>query len=328
MAYYYIIFLSEVLFKFLSVLLPILISVAFLTLAERKILAAMQKRKGPNVVGFGGLLQPFADGVKLLVKEAVLPVLVDLNVFTLAPIISLMLSLSFWALYPFTIISAFANINLGFLYILAVSSLGVYSILLAGWSTNSIYAFLGALRSAAQMISYEVSIGIILLNVFTIVGSLSLIDVVKAQQEIWFIVPCFVPFLLFLISIVAETNRAPFDLPEAEGELVAGYNVEYSGVGFVLFFLAEYNSMIFMSAFTVLLFFGGWLPIFSFLKLSPIFWFAIKTLFVLFFFVWIRAAFPRYRYDQLMRLGWKVFLPISLAWLLCVFCVIYLIDIL
>jgi len=303
--------------QFILFVLPLLLAVAFLTLAERKILAAMQRRKGPNFVGFLGLLQPLADGVKLILKETLFPTTANKHLFILAPIFTLFLSLSAWAVIPFGDHHIMVDLDLSLLYVFAISSLAVYGIVIAGWSSNSRYAFLGSLRSAAQMVSYEVSIGVIILNIVLCVGSLNFYDVVVFQRDIWFIVPFFPLFVLFFVSSLAETNRPPFDLPEAEGELVAGYKVEFSAVSFALFFIAEYANIILMSAFSVLFFFGGWLSPFSlfFFDFNPApYWFILKVLFLLFLFVWVRAAYPRYRYDQLMRLGWKVFLPLSLGY--------------
>ena len=310
-----------ILLKILGIVVPLLISVAYLTLAERKLMASMQRRRGPNVVGFMGLLQPLCDGLKLLLKEPVLPSSANTLIFLMAPVVTFLLSLIAWAAIPFNPGVVVADLNLGILYIFAVSSLGVYGIITAGWSSNSKYAFLGCLRSAAQMVSYEVSIGLIIICVILCVGSLNLTDIVLAQRQVWFVIPLFPLCFLFFISCLAETNRAPFDLPEAEAELVAGYNVEYSSMGFALFFLGEYANMILMSGLCAILFFGGWLPPFDFILFHWIpggFWFAIKICFFLFCFIWIRAAFPRYRYDQLMTLGWKVFLPLSLAWVVFV----------
>ena len=310
-----------ILLKILGIVVPLLISVAYLTLAERKLMASMQRRRGPNVVGFMGLLQPLADGLKLLLKEPVLPSSANTVIFLMAPVVTFLLSLIAWAAIPFNPGVVVADLNLGILYIFAVSSLGVYGIITAGWSSNSKYAFLGCLRSAAQMVSYEVSIGLIIICVILCVGSLNLTDIVLAQRHVWFVVPLFPLTFLFFISCLAETNRAPFDLPEAEAELVAGYNVEYSSMGFALFFLGEYANMILMSSLCSILFLGGWLPPFDFILFHWIpggFWFALKICFFLFCFIWIRAAFPRYRYDQLMTLGWKVFLPLSLAWVIFV----------
>ena len=307
--------------KILSITLPLLLGVAFLTLAERKVMASMQRRKGPNVVGIFGLFQPIADGLKLLVKEPVLPSSANLVIFLFAPVLTFLLSQVAWAVIPFGEGLVLADLNVGLLYIFAISSLGVYGIITAGWSSNSKYAFLGSLRSAAQMVSYEVSLGLILITVLLCVGSLNLTEIVLAQQKVWFFIPLFPLLIMFFISCLAETNRAPFDLPEAEAELVAGYNVEYSSMGFALFFLGEYANMIVMSSLCALFFLGGWLPQFNlaiFYWLPGVFWFGIKIVFFLFVFIWVRAAFPRYRYDQLMRLGWKVLLPLSLAWVVLV----------
>ena len=297
------------------VIAPLLISVAYLTLAERKVMGWMHLRRGPNVVGPLGLLQPFADAIKLIFKETIVPTGADRMVFLLAPIITFTLAVAGWAVIPFDAGWVIADINLGVLYLFAVSSLGVYGIIMAGWSSNSKYPFLGALRSAAQMVSYEVSIGFVIITVLLVAGSLNLSVIVESQRGLWYCVPLFPMFVVFFVSALAETNRAPFDLPESESELVSGYNVEYSALGFVLFFLGEYANMILMSAMTTLLFLGGWLPPVQVLDFIPgIIWFALKIAFLLFVFIWVRATFPRYRYDQLMRLGWKVFLPLSLLW--------------
>jgi NADH-quinone oxidoreductase subunit H len=307
--------------KILSIVLPLLISVAYFTLAERKIMASMQRRKGPNVIGTFGLLQPLADGFKLLIKETVIPSNANTVVFILAPIITFLLSLLGWAVIPFGEGLVLADLNVGIMYLFAVSSLGVYGIITAGWSSNSKYAFLGALRSAAQMVSYEVSLGVIIITVLLCVGSLNLSDIIIAQQSVWFCIPLAPMFIMFFISALAETNRHPFDLPEAEAELVAGYNVEYSAMGFALFFLGEYANMLLMSGMTVILFLGGWLAPISIIPFTWIpgpLWFGIKMCIFVVLFIWARAAFPRYRYDQLMRLGWKVFLPLSLGYLFLV----------
>jgi NADH-quinone oxidoreductase subunit H len=301
--------------KIVVIVVPLLVAMAYLTYAERKVIAAMQMRKGPNVVGPHGLLQPFADGLKLFVKETILPTRANAVVFFLAPMLTFFLSLVSWAVIPFGEGLVLANINVGILYLFAISSLGVYGIIMSGWASNSRYAFLGGLRSAAQMVSYEVSIGFVLISVLLTVGSLNLSDVVMAQKTVWFCIPHLPMLVVFFISGLAETNRSPFDLPEAEAELVAGYNVEYSAMAFALFFLGEYVNMITMSAMTVILFLGGWLAPFGMTWIPAPVWFAAKIAFVLFFFLWVRATFPRFRYDQLMRLGWKVFLPLSLGWL-------------
>ncbi len=304
--------------QIVAIVLPLLVAVAYLTYAERKVIGAMQLRKGPNVVGPFGLLQPLADGLKLFLKETILPTGANRAVFVAAPMLTFALSLVAWAVIPFDQGWVLADINVGILYLFAISSLGVYGIIMSGWSSNSKYAFLGGLRSAAQMVSYEVSIGFVLVSVLLSVGSLNLTKVVEAQRHLWFFIPHFPIFIVFIISALAETNRAPFDLPEAEAELVAGYNVEYSAMTFALFFLGEYANMILMSGMTAILFLGGWLPpvnMVPFTWVPGIVWFALKIALVLFVFLWVRATFPRYRYDQLMRLGWKVFLPFSLFWL-------------
>ena len=304
--------------KILVLVVPLLVLVALLTLAERKVIAAMQLRKGPNVVGPFGLLQPFADGLKLLMKETILPTSANKFVFLFAPMLTFMLALLGWAVVPLSETWVIADLNVGVLYLFAISSLGVYGIIMAGWASNSKYAFLGAIRSAAQMVSYEVSMGLIIITVLLCVGSLNLGDVIEAQRGLWFVfTPLFPMFIVFFISALAETNRLPFDLPEAEGELVAGYNVEYSSMSFALFFLGEYANMILMSGMTAVFFLGGWLPPFDnafFNAIPGVIWFGLKAAFLLFCFIWVRATFPRFRYDQLMRLGWKVFLPLSLLW--------------
>nr|QSL97100.1 NADH dehydrogenase subunit 1 [Catharanthus roseus] len=306
--------------EILGIILPLLLGVAFLVLAERKVMAFVQRRKGPDVVGSFGLLQPIADGLKLILKEPISPSSANFSLFRTAPVTTFMLSLVAWAVVPFDYGMVLSDLNIGLLYLFAISSLGVYGIIIAGWSSNSKYAFLGALRSAAQMVSYEVSIGLILITVLICVGSCNLSEIVMAQKQIWFGIPLFPVLVMFFISCLAETNRAPFDLPEAEAELVAGYNVEYSSMGFALFFLGEYANMILMGPCTSLSL-GGWLPILDlpiFKKIPGSIWFSIKVIFFLFLYIWVRAAFPRYRYDQLMGLGWKVFLPLSLAWVVSV----------
>ena len=303
--------------QIVAILVPLLLSVAYLTYAERKVIAAMQLRKGPNVVGPFGLLQPIADAVKLLFKETILPAGANKVVFLAAPILTFVLGLIGLAVIPFDEGWVLADINVGILYLFAISSLGVYGVIMAGWASNSKYPFLSALRSAAQMVSYEVSMGFVIVTVLICVGSLNLTDIVLAQKDLWFAVPLLPMFVVFFISILAETNRSPFDLAEGESEIVAGFFLEYSSLSFALFFLGEYANMILMSAMTTILFLGGWLPIVDvapFNWIPGIVWFAGKTALVLFFFLWVRATFPRYRYDQLMRLGWKVFLPLSLFW--------------
>ena len=299
-----------------AIIVPLLLCVAYLVYFERKVIAAIHLRRGPNVVGPYGLLQPVADGMKLFFKETVIPTGANRGVFIIAPMLTFTLALIAWAVIPVGDGLVIADINVGILYLFAISSLGVYGILMAGWASNSKYAFLGGLRSAAQMVSYEVSMGFIIISVLLVVGSLNLSDIVNAQRHVWFVIPLFPMAVIFFVSTLAETNRHPFDLPEAEAELVSGYNVEYSSMAFALFFLGEYANMILMSAMTTILFLGGWLPPFNVAPFTwipgPI-WFAAKIAFCLFIFLWVRATFPRYRYDQLMRLGWKVFLPISLA---------------
>lgn len=309
----------EQLLRILMIVVPLILSVAYLTYMERKVIGAMQLRKGPNVVGPFGLLQPLADGLKLFLKEVIIPTESSKAVFILAPMLTFMLALLGWAVIPVHSEFVLADINVGILYLFAISSLGVYGIIMAGWASNSKYAFLGAIRSAAQMVSYEVSIGLVIVTVLLVVGSLNLTDIILAQQEHgWFIFSGLFPmFIVFFISILAETNRHPFDLPEAEAELVSGYNVEYSSMTFALFFLGEYANMILMCGITVVLFMGGWLPPIDheYLNIVPgIVWFVLKVLLLLYVFIWARATLPRYRYDQLMRLGWKVFLPLSLLW--------------
>ena len=309
--------------KIVGVIVVLLMAVAYLTLFERKVLSAMQLRVGPNVVGPFGLFQPFADGLKLLMKETIIPSGANRVVFLIAPAITFTLALVAWAVIPVGDQLVLANINVGILYLFAVSSLGVYGIIMAGWASNSKYAFLGGMRSAAQMVSYEVSLGLVIVTVLLCVGSLNLTEIVTHYRPWWMSVMLFPMFVVFLISALAETNRAPFDLPEGESELVGGYNVEYASFSFALFFLGEYANMILMSASTVILFLGGWLPPFG-LDFAPFnwvpgpLWFILKVVFVLFCFVWSRATLPRYRYDQLMHLGWKVFLPFSLLWVVVV----------
>ncbi|WGF89162.1 NADH-quinone oxidoreductase subunit NuoH [Marinivivus vitaminiproducens] len=302
----------------LALVVPLLVGVAYLTLAERKVIAAMQLRQGPMTTGPFGLLQPLADGLKLFVKETVVPSGSNAVVFITAPMLTFILAMIGWAVIPLGDGLVLADINVGILYLFAISSLGVYGIIMAGWASNSRYAFLGALRSSAQMVSYEIAIGLIIISVLMTAGSLNLSDIVRSQAENgWYVFWHFPMFMVFIVSILAETNRHPFDLPEDESTLVTGYNVEYSSMAFALFFLGEYANMILMSGLTSVLFLGGWLPILDIAPFNwipgPI-WLILKICFVLFIFIWARATLPRYRYDQLMRLGWKIFLPLSLVW--------------
>jgi NADH-quinone oxidoreductase subunit H len=307
--------------KALLILGPLLVAVAMMTLAERKIMAAIQLRRGPNVVGPFGLLQPFADAIKMIMKETIIPTGANRALFLMAPMLTFALAMIAWAVIPVNDGWAIADINVGILYLFAVSSLGVYGIIIAGWASNSKYPFLGALRSAAQMVSYEVSMGFVIVTVLLCVGSMNLNAIVKAQETIWFVIPLFPMAVIFFISTLAETNRSPFDLPEGESEIVAGFFVEYSSMSFALFFLGEYANMFLMAAMTTILFLGGWLAPFGiepFTWIPGPIWFILKICAVMFVFVWVRATFPRYRYDQLMRLGWKVFLPFSLFYLVLV----------
>ena len=303
--------------QIIAIIIPLFLSVAFLVYAERKVIGSIQLRRGPNVVGPFGLFQSFADAIKLITKENIIPKSSNKIVFILAPIITMVLSLAGWAVIPFAPGLVLSDINVGIMYLFAISSLGVYGIIMAGWASNSQYPFLGALRSAAQMVSYEVSIGFVIITVLLCVGSLNLTKIVEAQSTIWFAIPLLPMFIIFFISALAETNRLPFDLPEDEATLVAGFSTEYSSAGFMLFFLGEYANMILMSAMTTILFLGGWLPPFNiapFNMLPGPIWFFLKITFILFLFLWVRGTLPRYRYDQLMRLGWKVFLPFSIFW--------------
>jgi NADH-quinone oxidoreductase subunit H len=299
-------------FKILIIIIPLLISVAFFTIIERKGMGVIQRRKGPNVIGILGLLQPIADGLKLFAKETILPSNSSSFLYFFAPILTFFLSLISWAVIPFSSQSIFSDIGVGVIYLLAISSLSVYGIIIAGWSSNSKYSFLGALRSTAQMISYEVSIGFIIVNICVFAGSFNLNDMILAQRYGWFILPSLPMLIIFYISMLAETNRHPFDLPEAEAELVSGYNVEYSSMTFALFFLGEYSNMLLMSALSAVLFLGGWLPLFTIFPGS--FWFSLKISIGVTFFVITRAGLPRYRYDQLMNIGWKCFLPLTLGY--------------
>ena len=310
---------------------PLLVAVAFLTYLERKVIASVQYRKGPNVVGFFGLLQPFADGIKLFSKETIIPASANKIIFVLAPMITFSLSMVAWSVIPIDQGLVLSDINVGILYIVAVSSLSISGVIMAGWASNSKYAFLGALRSTAQMVSYEVSIGLVIVCVLLCVGSLNLQDIVMAQKNCWFLIPLFPMFIVFVISALAETNRAPFDLPEDESALVAGYFTEYSSMLFAMFFLGEYSAMILMSSLGTILFLGGWLPPFDnmFFNLIPGFaWFFLKVGLLLFVFLWVRATLPRFRYDQLMRLGWKIFLPLSLLWVILTSTVLVFFDLL
>ncbi|MBC8297508.1 MAG: NADH-quinone oxidoreductase subunit NuoH [Pelagibacterales bacterium] len=309
--------LSET-YKILFLLIPVLVSVAMIVWLDRRVWAFVQKRKGPNVVGPFGLLQSIADALKYIFKEIIIPASSNKVIFILAPIVTMTLALISWAVIPFSENFVLANINVGILYLFAVSSLGVYGIIMGGWASNSKYPFLGAIRSAAQMVSYEVSIGVIIINVLLCVGSLNLSDIVLAQEKIWFIIPLFPMFVIFFISALAETNRPPFDLPEAEAELVAGYQTEYSGMMYAMFWLGEYANILLMCAMGSILFLGGWLSpinIYPFDLIPSPLWFILKILLLFILFALVKATVPRYRYDQLMRIGWKIFLPFSLIWL-------------
>ena len=316
MTEYASILFSEVL-KILMLLIPVLVSVAMIVWLDRRVWAFVQKRRGPNVVGPFGLLQSLADALKYIFKEIIIPSSSNKVIFILAPIITMTLALISWAVIPFSEDFVLADINVGILYLFAVSSLGVYGIIMGGWASNSKYPFLGAIRSAAQMVSYEVSIGIIIINVLLCVGSLTLSDIVKAQESVWYVIPLFPMFVIFFISALAETNRPPFDLPEAEAELVAGYQTEYSGMMYAMFWLGEYANILLMCALGSILFLGGWLSpidIFPFNVIPSPIWLILKILLLFILFALVKAIVPRYRYDQLMRLGWKVFLPLSLTW--------------
>jgi NADH-quinone oxidoreductase subunit H len=310
------IFFQEV-YKILFLLVPVLVSVAMIVWLDRRVWAFVQKRQGPNVVGPFGLLQSLADALKYIFKEIIIPSSSNKVIFILAPIVTMTLALIAWAVIPFSATQVLADINVGILYLFAVSSLGVYGIIMGGWASNSKYPFLGAIRSAAQMVSYEVSIGVIIINVLLCVGSLNLNDIVEAQQNMWFVIPLFPMFVIFFISALAETNRPPFDLPEAEAELVAGYQTEYSGMMYAMFWLGEYANILLMCAMGAILFLGGWMSpidIYPFTLVPGAIWLILKILFLFILFALVKAIVPRYRYDQLMRLGWKVFLPLSLTW--------------
>jgi len=309
------------LLKIVSIVLPLVLSVAFLTLVERRVIGAMQCRIGPNRVGPWGLLQPFADVFKLLFKEVVVPSGASTFLFIVAPILSIAPALAAWAVIPFTETYYVANIDAGLLYVMAITSMGVYGVVLAGWASNSKYAFLGCLRSAAQIVSYEIAMGISLIGVLLMAGSLNLVEIAKSQQGgfwHWYFIPLFPLFVVYIISGVAETNRHPFDVAEGESEIVAGFHVEYSGVTFAVFFLAEYANMILIAFMTSLLFLGGWMSPLPALLPDSVVWLLLKSSVVLFLFLWFRASFPRYRYDQIMRLGWKVFIPVTLTWVMLV----------
>ena len=313
----YLSILFQEVYKILFLLVPVLVSVAMIVWLDRRVWAFVQKRQGPNVVGPFGLLQSIADALKYIFKEIIIPSSANKVIFILAPIVTMTLALVAWAVIPFSATQVLADINVGILYLFAVSSLGVYGIIMGGWASNSKYPFLGAIRSAAQMVSYEVSIGVIIINVLLCVGSLNLNDIVIAQQNLWFIIPLFPMFVIFFISALAETNRPPFDLPEAEAELVAGYQTEYSGMMYAMFWLGEYANILLMCAMGAILFLGGWLsPIefYPFTLVPSALWLILKILFLFILFALVKAIVPRYRYDQLMRLGWKVFLPLSLIW--------------
>ena len=304
-------------YKILFLLVPVLVSVAMIVWLDRRVWAFVQKRQGPNVVGPFGLLQSLADALKYIFKEIIIPSSSNKVIFILAPIVTMTLALISWAVIPFSATQVLADINVGILYLFAVSSLGVYGIIMGGWASNSKYPFLGAIRSAAQMVSYEVSIGVIIINVLLCVGSLNLNDIVKAQHNMWFVIPLFPMFVIFFISALAETNRPPFDLPEAEAELVAGYQTEYSGMMYAMFWLGEYANILLMCAMGAILFLGGWMSpidIYPFTLVPGAIWLILKILFLFILFALVKAIVPRYRYDQLMRLGWKVFLPLSLTW--------------
>ncbi len=313
----YVSIVFEQVYKILFLLVPVLVSVAMVVWLDRRVWAFVQKRQGPNVVGPFGILQSLADALKYIFKEMIIPSSSNKVIFILAPIVTMTLALISWAVIPFGATQVLADINVGILYLFAVSSLGVYGIIMGGWASNSKYPFLGAIRSAAQMVSYEVSIGVIIINVLLCVGSLNLNDIVIAQQNLWFVIPLFPMFVIFFISALAETNRPPFDLPEAEAELVAGYQTEYSGMMYAMFWLGEYANILLMCAMGAILFLGGWLSpieIYPFTLIPGAIWLILKILFLFFLFALVKAIVPRYRYDQLMRLGWKVFLPFSLVW--------------
>ena len=327
---YLSIFFDQV-YKILFLLVPVLVSVAMVVWLDRRVWAFVQKRQGPNVVGPFGLLQTIADALKYIFKEMIIPSSANKVIFILAPIVTMTLALISWAVIPFSATQVLSNINVGILYLFAVSSLGVYGIIMGGWASNSKYPFLGAIRSAAQMVSYEVSIGVIIINVLLCVGSLNLNDIVIAQKDLWFVIPLFPMFVIFFISALAETNRPPFDLPEAEAELVAGYQTEYSGMMYAMFWLGEYANILLMCAMGAILFLGGWLSpleIYPFTLIPGPMWLILKILLLFFLFALVKAIVPRYRYDQLMKLGWKVFLPLSLIWVVLTASYLFYFDLL
>jgi NADH-quinone oxidoreductase subunit H len=319
----YVITFSKTLGLIIAIVVPLLLSVAYLTFAERKVIGYIQVRIGPNRVGPKGWLQPIADALKLLTKEIIIPSGANRFLFVLAPVLSIMPAMAAWAVVPFQPELVLANVDAGLLYVMAITSMGVYGVIIAGWASNSKYAFIGAMRSAAQIVSYEIAMGFALVGVLMAAHSLNLVEIVKAQQGSagflnWFFIPLFPLFLVYLISGVAETNRAPFDVAEGESEIVAGFHVEYSGMAFAVFFLAEYANIILVSTMCATMFLGGWLPPFDFAPftwLPGVFWLVFKVVFIVFCFLWFRATFPRYRYDQIMRLGWKVFIPVTLVWI-------------
>lgn len=300
--------------EYLFIILPILIGVAYMTLVEREILGSIQRRKGPNVVGVSGFLQPLADGLKLMLKEIILPNTVNTLLFILAPVITFTGTMLYWSVLPLSYGITYTDLNIGALFFYAISSMAIYGIILSGWASNTKYSFMGSIRSAAQMISYELSLGVVFAVIFLCTGSLNLTKIVLAQKYIWFVIPLFPLFVISLVALLAECNRHPFDLPEAEGELVAGFNTEYSAMGFALFFIGEYGNIIVMSTLIVILFFGGWLPLFNLTFIPGIIWLALKVCFFVSFYVVVRGAYVRFRYDQLMRIGWKSLLPLCFGW--------------
>ena len=311
-------FTVKIIIEFLLILLTLLIGVDYMTLVESKILGGAQHRRGPNIIGVGGLVQPLADGLKLMLKECVLPTNVNVFLYVLAPVITFTCTMFYWSITPISKGLVFADINVGALFILAISSLSVYGTMLGGWASNVKYTFMGGIRSAAQMVSYELAIGFIFATLFLMTGSLNMSDIVMTQSHVWYAIPLFPAFVMFLVAILAETNRHPFDLPEAEAELVSGFNTEYSAMGFASFFIGEYGNVVFMSTLIAVLFCGGWLPLFGMTFIPGPVWLALKSSIFICYFVIVRAAFPRFRYDQLMRIGWKSLLPVSFGWFLIV----------